>query len=215
MAGKSGECYEVPYKRREDGLELHIRGRGLLWVTFSLHNMVTIHTICLHISFCNKMKIMNTYWKAGKKNKDKSQLVEDGKLLAKKGKAAQEKKEETPVKRTMEIPAYETNFGFKCMHYSLSELTPSTPVGSEVIDAWATILNFEEAKRSNSSRYRLFGYIGLFPQPALYGLLCDKESRLEYFKKSLRRLLEEKNEKMTLRDYELIVFPVFEEGQYF
>ncbi|XP_076943209.1 uncharacterized protein LOC143613376 [Bidens hawaiensis] len=82
--------------------------------------------------------------------------------LTKKGKAAQEKKEVTPVKRTMGIPAYETKFGFKCMHYSFSELTPSTPVGSTVIDAWATILNFEEAKRSSSSPYRLFGYIGLY-----------------------------------------------------
>ncbi|KAD6795418.1 hypothetical protein E3N88_06314 [Mikania micrantha] len=118
--------------------------------------------------------------------------------------------ESNEIERTFNLDIFASYHGTVVDQFRMVSLTPGLEIYNEVIDCWAAVLNYEEKNRSPSSVRRLF--CGTYP---FYGWVITNplesdEVRFAFFEKHLHHVLENKAELYTLKDFDVVLFPIFE-----
>ncbi|KAL8266932.1 hypothetical protein R6Q59_004276, partial [Mikania micrantha] len=110
---------------------------------------------------------------------------------------------------------FTTENGTRISHFNMNSLLPRQKVFNDLVDCWASVLNFVEKIKSPSTLRRLF-----CPTPPFYGWILDNpdetnESRYSFFETHIHVVLEGNEKLYDLKQFDVVMSPIFEKRHFF
>ncbi|KAK9049314.1 hypothetical protein SSX86_031719 [Deinandra increscens subsp. villosa] len=113
-------------------------------------------------------------------------------------------------------PIFESSHGFRTQAFMMTTMLTGRWVVDDVITCWAILMNHEEMVVTNNMPKRLYLHARTITDEMIkVAGSCNVAALCEKFKKNIKYVLEDREDLMDMKCFDLVVVPVFENRHYY